>query len=259
MVSKHYKTTKDEKGNTYIYPEGDTTCAPSGHMPYGGYYFDGIERSEEVDDDELDVNDNLEEFGPVTEEDIAYYKRELSAARATGRAVVVNFGGTGIGDIAIVPGPGLKNPRGIRSIEEWYISTVTRQDYLHEVFEKETDITLKNFERLNAEVGDLVDVAFICGTDFGTQIGTFCSAQTFQELYMPYYKKVNNWVHKNTGWKTFKHCCGAVESFMDLFIEAGFDIINPVQCSAAGMDPELMRFSAAWRTSLLRYVTVPAR
>jgi uroporphyrinogen-III decarboxylase len=59
----------------------------------------------------------------------------------------------------------------------------------------------------------------------------------FRELYFPYYKRLNEWIHKNTNWKTLKHSCGSVERFIDSFIECGFDILNPVQCSAAGMDP----------------------
>jgi uroporphyrinogen-III decarboxylase len=82
---------------------------------------------------------------------------------------------------------------------------------------------------------------FICGTDFGTQISTFCSSDTFRDIYMPYYKKVNSWIHENTSWKTFKHSCGAIEPFIPLLIESGFDILNPVQCSARGMDPALLK------------------
>jgi uroporphyrinogen-III decarboxylase len=52
---------------------------------------------------------------------------------------------------------------------------------------------------------------------------------------------VNDWIHRNTGWKTFKHSCGAVETFMEHFIDVGFDIINPVQCSAAGMEPRQLK------------------
>ncbi len=78
---------------------------------------------------------------------------------------------------------------------------------------------------------------FVCGTDFGTQTSAFCNVATFRELWFPYYKRVNDWVHANTTWKCFKHSCGSVERFFESFIEAGFDIINPVQCSAAGMDP----------------------
>lgn len=241
LVSKHFNVTKDEKGDTYIYPQGDTTCEPSGHMPHGGFYFDAIERGGEVDDDELNVEDNLEEYAEFTDADVEYLKGEILRAHATGRAVVGSFGGTGLGDVAFIPGMALKHPKGIRGVEEWYVSTVIRREFVHELFRRETDIALRNLAKLNAAAGQYVDVVFTCGTDFGTQTGTFCSPETFRELYMPYYKKVNNWIHENTNWKTFKHCCGAVESFMELFIEAGFDVINPVQCSAAGMDPKVLK------------------
>lgn len=241
LVSKHFNVTKDEKGDTYIYPQGDTTCEPSGHMPHGGFYFDAIERGGEVDDDELNVEDNLEEYAEFTDADVEYLKGEILRAHATGRAVVGSFGGTGLGDVAFIPGMALKHPKGIRGVEEWYVSTVIRREFVHELFRRETDIALRNLAKLNAAAGQYVDVVFTCGTDFGTQTGTFCSPETFRELYMPYYKKVNGWIHENTNWKTFKHCCGAVESFMELFIEAGFDVINPVQCSAVGMDPKVLK------------------
>ena len=89
----------------------------------------------------------------------------------------------------------------------------------------------------------------VCGTDFGTQKSSFCSAETFRELWLPYYKRINDWVHRNTNWKTFKHSCGAVEKFIPSFLEAGFDILNPVQCSAAGMEPE--RLKAAYGDRLV--------
>lgn len=187
------------------------------------------------------MEDNLEEYAEFTDADVEYLKGEILRAHATGRAVVGSFGGTGLGDVAFIPGMALKHPKGIRGVEEWYVSTVIRREFVHELFRRETDIALRNLAKLNAAAGQYVDVVFTCGTDFGTQTGTFCSPETFRELYMPYYKKVNNWIHENTNWKTFKHCCGAVERFMELFIEAGFDVINPVQCSAAGMDPKVLK------------------
>ena len=55
---------------------------------------------------------------------------------------------------------------------------------------------------------------------------------------MPLHRKMNDWVHANTPWKTFFHTCGAITEFMPDFKNAGVDILNPVQISAAGMDPE---------------------
>jgi hypothetical protein len=241
LVPGRFNLTEDIGGNHFIYPEGDLSVPPSGRMPKGGFYFDTIIRQDEIDDDNLNPEDNLEEFKPASEEDIAYFRTGLEKAAATGRAVITSFGGTGLGDIALVPGPFMKHPKGIRDVEEWYVSTAIRRDYLHAVFSRQTEIAVENLKRFHAAVGGLVDVAFICGTDFGTQSGTFCSPETFAELYMPYYKMINGWIHANTAWKTFKHSCGAVESLMGGFIDAGFDIINPVQCSAAGMGPEVLK------------------
>jgi uroporphyrinogen-III decarboxylase len=60
-------------------------------------------------------------------------------------------------------------------------------------------------------------------------------------LCINYKKRINDWIHTNTTWKTFKHSCGAVEGFMSRFIDAGFDIINPVQLSATGMYPKELK------------------
>ena len=240
LVPGKFNLTKDEKG-LYVYPEGDTSVAASGHMPVGAYFFDSIIRQPEIDDDELNPEDNLEEFKPLTDEDLEKLKTFAKTAAATGRAVVGGIGGTALGDIALVPAPFLKVPKGIRDIEEWYVSTAIRQDYIHEVFTRQTEIAIANLEKAKGAIGDLMDVIVICGTDFGTQSGTFCSPGTYDELWQPYYKKINDWIHANTSWETFKHSCGAVENFMDHFIASGFDIINPVQCSATGMDPQALK------------------
>jgi len=241
LVSKNFITTTDEKGDILIYPGGDSSVPASGKMPKGGHFFDSIPRQEPLEEDRLDPADNLEEFGPIPAADLEYFRAEVERAAATGRAVMATFGGLALGDIALVPGPFMKHPKGIRDVTEWYISTLTRQDYLHKVFARQTEIALENLAKIYAAVGDKVDVAFVCGTDFGTQTSTFCSTDTFRDLYQPYYSQINGWIHRNTGWKTFKHSCGAVENFMESFIQAGFDIINPVQCSATGMEPRVLK------------------
>ena len=224
-----------------IYPEGDRTAPPSGRMPESGYFFDSIVRQPAIDDESLDPQDNLEEFKPVSDDDLDYYEQACKEAADTGLGVIANFGGTAFGDIALVPAPFLKNPKGIRDVTEWYMSTVMRQDYIHAVFHEQAEIAVANLARIYERVEDIPDAVFICGTDFGTQDSQFCSVATFDELYAPYYRRVNDWIHANTGWKTFKHSCGAVEPFMDHFVSAGFDIINPVQCSAAGMEPRHLK------------------
>lgn len=237
LVPTAFNTTNDQNGDVLIYPEGDISENPSGRMPRSSYFFDAIIRQKPIVEEELNPSDNLEEYGLVSDGDLEYWKVTTQKARATGKAVVAGLGGTALGDIAHVPGIKLKNPRGIRDISEWYMSILMRPDYIREIFDRQSEIALENFDRLYKVIGDNIDAVFICGTDFGTQDSTFCAPEQFDDLWLPYYRRINNWVHENTNWKTFKHSCGAVESFMKNFIEAGFDIINPVQVNAKGMDP----------------------
>ena len=241
LVSEHFETLAEASGDLLIFPQGDRSAPPSGRMPKGGFFFDTVVRQPPIDEDRLDPADNLEEFTPLADDALAWYRREAGRLRGAARGVVAGGPGTAFGDIALVPAPFLAHPKGIRDISEWYISTVARQDYVHAVFERQCDIALDNLARLHAAAGDVIDVLFVCGTDFGTQTSKFCSPETFDSLYAPYYRRVNDWVHAHTGWKTFKHSCGAVFPFIERFIECGFDILNPVQCSAAGMDPAAIK------------------
>jgi hypothetical protein len=241
LVPEDFNITVDVNGDTLIYPEGDTAAPPSGRMPSGGHFFDSIIRQDPLDEDNLDPQDNTEEFKPVTQEDLDHLARATQQAAATGRAVAATFGGTAFGDIAMVPAPFLKHPKGIRDVAEWYVSTSSRQDYIHKIFERQCEVAIQNLERIYPVVGDSVQAIFLCGTDFGTQTSAFCSVKTFNNLYFPYYKQVCDWVHAHTPWKVFKHSCGAVSKFLPSFIEAGIDILNPVQCSATGMEPEELK------------------
>jgi hypothetical protein len=236
-----FNYTYNSNGDILMYPEGDTSIKPSSMMPKSGFFFDAIERQEPIDDLTLKIEDNLEEFGLVTDHDLNYWKNQIESIDSDSLAIVATLGGTALGDIAVVPGVGLKKPKGIRSVAEWYMSTLTRDDFIKNLYDRQTDIAIENLKKLFSVLGNRIDVAFICGTDFGTQNSTFCSPETYADMWLPYYKKVNDWIHRNTTWKTFKHSCGAIETFIDLFIRSGFDIINPVQINAFGMDPRVLK------------------
>jgi hypothetical protein len=233
----NFNYTYNSNGDILMYPEGDTSVSPSGMMPKSGYFFDALDRQQPIDDSTLKVEDNLEEFSHITPQELNYWKNQMSSLQDNFRAVVASLGGTALGDIALVPAINLKNPKGIRGVEEWYISTLIREEFVKEIYDRQTDIAIENLKLLHEVIGNKIDVVFTCGTDFGTQNSTFCSTETFDRVWLPYYRKVNDWIHRNTNWKTFKHSCGAVEPLMAHFIDAGFDIINPVQINASGMDP----------------------
>ncbi len=242
LVQGDFNTEPNETGDIFMYPEGDKSVPPSGRMPKDGFYFDAITRQGQIDDDNLNVEDNLEEFSPVSNEDLEYYKKTVADLyENTNKAILAGFGGTGFGDIALVPAPWMKHTKGIRDIEEWYVSTVIRKDYVYKVFERQCELAIENLEKIYKVVGDRITALMVTGTDFGMQTGTFIAPSSYRDLYQPFHKIVNNWVHKNTKWKTFIHSCGSVWDLMEDFIDSGFDILNPVQCSAAKMDAQNLK------------------
>lgn len=242
LVPEAFNTQPEPNGDILMYPEGDRTAPPSGRMPRGGFYFDTIVRQGPIDDEHLNVEDNLEEFGPVSDQELQHFACEADRLSQTAdRAVLANFGGTAFGDIALVPAPFLKHPRGIRDVEEWYVSTISRFDYVYEVFRRQCRMALANLAKIRDAVGDRVHAVFVTGTDFGTQNGPFIGPQAYRKLYQPFHRQVNDWVHAHTSWKTFIHSCGSVVALLPDIVDAGFDILNPVQCSAAGMDPQTLK------------------
>ena len=238
LVPEAFNTEPEPSGDILQYPEGDKSAPASGHMPKGGWYFDAIIRQPPLDEDDLNIEDNLEEFRPISEEELAYFGRKAKQLyQETDKAIMASFGGTSFGDIALVPATGMKHPKGIRDITEWYISTSVRRDYVYKIFEYQCDIALENLAKIYEVVGNRVTAVFVTGADFGAQNGPLISPKTYRELFKPFHIRVNSWIHKNTRWKTLIHSCGSNRAFYPDIIDAGFDILNPVQTSAAHMDP----------------------
>jgi len=239
LVPAKFNTEPEPDGDILMYPQGDKSVPASGKMPKGGFYFDSIIRQKPIDEARLNPADNLEDFTLIGEEDLKFYEDKANQLyENTDLAIAAGLPGTAFGDIAKVPAPWMKDPKGIRDIEEWYISTVSRREYIKEVFAGQTEIAIRNLERIYQAVGNKVHVVFVDGTDLAAQNTLFCSPDGYRELYLPFSRKVNDWIHANTKWKTLKHCCGGCEPLIEGFIEAGFDILNPVQTSASRMDPQ---------------------
>ena len=243
LIGKDFRLKVDEIGNQYVYPQGDMTATPSAKLPKGGFYFDNLVRQEEVDEDHMDGRkDYADQYQLLTDEELRYLENNANDMyKNTEYAIFGNFGGAGIGDSAFLPGPDMKKTPGIRKIEDWLMAYVLYPDYIKEAFDYQVEIAIKNLQLYKQAVGDKVQTIYMSGTDMGTQRAEFISPDMFREFYKPYYKKMNDWVHANTNWKTFYHSCGSIVNILDDFVDCGVDILNPVQCSATGMDPEYLK------------------
>jgi len=242
LVPENFNTEPDESGDILMWAEGDKKYLPSAKMPKDGFYFDSIPRQKPIDETKLDPKDNTEEFGILSDEELKYFAYEVDKLYKNSEyAIALTAPGMAFGDIALVPGPFMKDPKGIRDVTEWYISIITRPSYIKEVFRIQSKIAIENLKLIYEAVGNKIDIIVISGTDFGTQNAPMISNQVYRDIYFPFQKKLNDWIHKNTTWKCFMHSCGSITPLIPDFIEAGFDILNPVQCSACNMEPAMLK------------------
>jgi hypothetical protein len=241
LIPESCELESDGKGGTYIYPQGDRSVKPSGYMPAEGFYFDNLERSPPFDEDNANPLDQTEDHQVVSDAMLEFHKKRMAVYRKGSRAIQASPGYYGLGDANSIPGPNIKNPKGIRSIADWYTAPLLYPDYVNEVFEILIDRAIESFKKYYEAFGNDIDVVYICGTDFGCQTGPLINPETFRTMYLPHYRKLTDWIHSNTGWKTIKHCCGGIFPIIPYMIDAGIDALNPVQCSAAGMEPQRLK------------------
>ena len=243
LVPGGFNTEVTPDGNLYQYPQGNRSMPPSGRMPPEGFYHDAIERQEPYTEEDLDPEEWVRDMYHVyTDEELKLLEARASSLYSdTTRAIIGNFGSAGFGDIAHVPATAIPRPKGIRAVADWYMATVLYPAYVRGIFDLQLEIALKNLELYKQAVGDNIVAIFVSGTDFGSQKGSFISPRTYDEMFKPYHKAVNDWVHAYTNWKTFFHSCGSMVGLYDSFIEAGVDIVNPVQISAKGMSPGALK------------------
>ena len=115
------------------------------------------------------------------------------------------------------------------------ILCLTEPDYVVELHEIVTEFALKNLRALMPEVRNYVDVVWLGSDDWGTQKTLIASPKIFRKLFLPYRRRINDEFHRLAPEaKTFLHSCGAIYDLLDMIVECGFDVLNPVQWTAGG-------------------------
>ncbi|MFO7631169.1 MAG: uroporphyrinogen decarboxylase family protein [Caldilinea sp.] len=99
---------------------------------------------------------------------------------------------------------------------------------------------LQTLEKVCAAVGDIADIARF-GDDLGTDQGPFMSPKTYRQLFKPRHKILTDYVKQHSSMHTFLHSCGSIYKLLPDLIEAGFEIINPVQTIARDMEPKRLK------------------
>lgn len=95
---------------------------------------------------------------------------------------------------------------------------------------------LKRAKKVIDTMGDYIQAVFI-NADLGAQNAPLCRPSLIEQLSAPFMKEFCSFIHENSDLKVFLHCCGSIKPMIPILIDCGIDILNPVQISAANMDP----------------------
>ena len=110
---------------------------------------------------------------------------------------------------------------------------LTEPEHIKQLHEIITLSAIENMRRLIPKIAPHVDIIMLSSDDQGTQSGPILPPAVYRELFVPYYKRVNDVVHELAPeMKIFLHSCGAIYDLLDDVIDAGFDVLNPIQWSA---------------------------
>jgi uroporphyrinogen decarboxylase len=108
-------------------------------------------------------------------------------------------------------------------------------EFVTALFEKLTCLQERFAANYYSALGSNAEMVQL-GDDFGTQNGPFFSPDMYRELVVPYQRRYHAAIRGHTDARIFHHSCGSVYRLLEDMIEAGVQILNPVQGSAAEMD-----------------------
>ena len=128
----------------------------------------------------------------------------------------------------------------LRRMDNFMMDVFADQDNVRALLDALMEIHMAGLEKVCAAVGDIVDILRF-GDDLGMDSGPFMSPEIYRDIFKPHHTRLNDYVHKNSQMKTFIHSCGSIYKLLPDMIEAGYDILNPVQTNCANMDPVTLK------------------
>jgi len=128
----------------------------------------------------------------------------------------------------------------LRRMDNFMMDVVADSDNVAKLLDALMESHMAGLEKACKYVGDVVDIIKF-GDDLGMDTGPFMSPDSYKELFLPRHKQLCDYVKKNSSMKTMLHSCGGIYKLIPGLIEAGFEILNPVQTSCVDMEPEKLK------------------
>lgn len=217
----------------WLFPAASLGRGPHNcRMPKDGFYFDTIGYADWHMDWEPPGYEELKRLSahwPISDADLEYLLARASNLRKhTDKCLVL--GGW--------PYCGVHY---LGSLTDWWTLLAARPNYVKDLFALSSEASMGNLQRLWETLGESIDVIAVTGLDFGTQRAEWFRPEVFREVYVPYLGPQFEWIRDNTTWMSFEHSCGSLANILPDIAGYGLHALNPVQTSAAGMDPRELK------------------
>jgi uroporphyrinogen decarboxylase len=141
---------------------------------------------------------------------------------------------------AVIGGGIFEQPARVMGMQNFLMALVSEPAFADRLMETITDIYIESCNNYLDQVGPYIQV-FTYWDDLAGQNGWMIRPELYRKLVKPKQKRLVEAIKRKTDAKLFYHCCGAMRDLIPDLIEIGFDIINPVQVSARGMDTKALK------------------
>lgn len=128
----------------------------------------------------------------------------------------------------------------LRRMDNFMMDLLCEPEEVERLVEALMEIHLRGLAKVCTAVGDVVDILRF-GDDLGMISGPLMSPEVYRTLFKRHHTRLNDYVHTHSWMKTFLHSCGSISRLLPDLIDAGYDIINPVQTNCVEMDPATLK------------------
>lgn len=143
--------------------------------------------------------------------------------------------------VAAAIGNGIfEQAQALRGIQRFFEDLLINREFATLLIDKILQIQLSIFDRYLAIVGPYVEMVET-SDDYGMQTGPLISPQLYREMLKPAHERLNRFIKERTEARIYLHSCGSIADMLDDLIEAGIEVINPVQPRARNMDSAALK------------------
>jgi uroporphyrinogen decarboxylase len=225
LVPSGFSPVQNERGDWLIL---DAESHITHRLPAGGLYFDQIyhplaEVTTVAEIEALELPD-------LSDDELAWLRREACRLyETTDKAIMGHFGGNI-----------LEAAQSLRGWDRFLMDLALQPRLAQALAQKLADHYVANLPRYLGAVSDYIQIIQM-GDDLGTQRGAQMSPEMYRKIIKPYHRQVYEYVKTRSDLYLFLHSCGSIYTLIPDLIELGIDILNPVQISAAEMDPARLK------------------